>query len=66
MNSETVLDKSLFLASKNGKKLIANISGKIFKFLVVDGTLQILNGKISPLLLSSTISSNKIQLFPLL
>ena len=39
----------LSLASKNGKKLIANISGKIFKFLVVDGTLQILNGKISPL-----------------
>ena len=39
----------LFLASKNGKKLIANISGKIFKFLVVNGILQILNGKISPL-----------------
>ena len=36
----------LFLASKNGKKLIANISGKIFKFLAVNGILQILNGKI--------------------
>ena len=49
MNSETVLDMSFVPCIKNDKKLIANISGKIFKFLVVDGTLQILNGKISPL-----------------
>ena len=39
----------LSLASKNGKKLSTNISGKIFKFIVVNRTLQILISKISPL-----------------
>ena len=48
------------LASKNGKKLITNISGKIFKFVVVNRTLQILISKISPLYISTAFSSNKI------
>jgi len=50
----------LSLASKNGKKLITNISGKIFKFVVVNRTLQILISKISPLYISTAFSSNKI------
>ena len=49
MNSETVLDMSFVPCIKNDKKLINNISCKIFKCLVVNRTLQTLISKVSSL-----------------